>query len=232
MLKDKVVVITGSTKGLGRALAFAFLNEKAKVVINARSKKELQEASKEINTAGCSGDVTKENDMKKLADFAVKKFGKIDIWINNAGIWLPHTSIEKTDWKRAHDLIEVNFFGTVYGSLAALTQMRKQNFGAIVNIISTSGLNGKINETAYCASKFAASGFTRSLMKEVDGKKIKVLGVYPGKMRTNLFDEKKPENYAEFMDPNFVAEKIIQNLKLKKPKEEIIIKKKIVWNKS
>jgi short-subunit dehydrogenase len=101
--------------------------------------------------------------------------------------------------------------------------MRKQNFGVIVNIISTSGLNGKVNETAYCSSKFAVKGFTESLMKEVDGKKIKVLGVYPGGMQTNLFDEKKPKNYKEFMEPSFVAEKIIQNLKLEKPEEELII---------
>jgi len=225
MLKDKIVVITGSTKGLGKALAFVFLDEQAKVVINARSKKELQRISKNIGAVGFPGDVTKENDMKNLANFAVKKFGKIDIWINNAGIWLPHKPIEETDWKRTHSLMEVNLFGTVYGSKVALAQMRKQDFGLIINIISTSGLNGKINETAYCSSKFAVTGFTQSLMKEVDGKKIKVLGVYPGGMRTNLFDESKPKKYAEFMDPRFVAEKIVQNLKLKKPKEKLIIKK-------
>lgn len=226
MLKNKVVVITGSTKGLGKALASVFLSEKAKVIISARSKKEVEEVSKEIGAIPFAGDVTKENDMKNLVNFSVKKFGKIDIWINNAGIWLPHKPIEETNWKRAHDLMEVNLFGTVYGSKIALAQMRKQDFGLIVNIISTSGLNGKINETAYCASKFAATGFTQSLMKEVNETKIKVLGVYPGGMRTNLFDESKPKNYAEFMDPNFVAEKIVQNLKLKKPKAELIIKRK------
>jgi short-subunit dehydrogenase len=225
-LKNKVVVITGSTKGLGRAIACAFLQEQAKVVINARDKKGLKEVAKEMGAVGCAGDVTKESDMQKLANFAVKKFGRLDVWINNAGIWLPHLPIEKTDWKRAHDLIEVNFFGTVYGSKSALAQMRKQNSGTIINIISTSGLDGKINETAYCSSKFAVRGFTESLIKEVDEKKIKVLGVYPGGMQTNLFDEKKPKNYKDFMDPNFVAQKIVQNLKLKTPKEEIIIKRK------
>ena len=225
MLKDKIVVITGSTKGLGQALASAFINEKAKVIINARSKKEVQKVSKEIGAIGYPGDVTKENDMQNLANFTLKKFGKIDIWINNAGIWLPHKPIEETDWKRAHDLIEVNLFGTVYGSKVALAQMRKQDSGLIVNIISTSGLNGKVNETAYCASKFAASGFTRSLAQEINETKIKVLGVYPGGMRTNLFDESRPKNYDEFMDPNFVAEKIVKNLSQDKPLEELIIKR-------
>jgi short-subunit dehydrogenase len=225
-LKNKVVVITGSTKGLGKAIACEFLKEQAKVIINARDKKGLEEIAQEIGVTECAGDVTKEKDMQKLVGFAVKKFGRLDVWVNNAGIWLPHLPIEKTDWKRAHDLIEVNLFGTVYGSKSALTQMRKQGSGSIVNIISTSGLDGKINETAYCSSKFAVRGFTESLIKEVDGNKIKVLGVYPGGMRTNLFDEKRPKNYKDFMDPNFVAQKIIQNLKLAKPKEKLVIRRK------
>jgi len=225
-LKNKVVVITGGTKGLGKALASLFLSEKAKVIISARAKKELQDTKKELGVETYVSDVTKEKDMQKLANFAVKKFGKIDIWVNNAGIWLPHKPIEKTDWKRAHDLIEVNLFGTVYGSKAALAQMRKKNFGLIVNIVSVSGLRGRINETAYCSSKFAATGFTKSLAKEVDGKRIKVLGVYPGGMQTNLFDESKPRKYAEFMDPNFVAKKIINNLSKNEPTAELIIKRK------
>ena len=75
--------------------------------------------------------------VEKLADFVVKKFGQIDIWINNAGIWLPHLPIEETNWKRAHDLMEVNLFGTVYGSKVALAEMKKKNFGIIINIVST-----------------------------------------------------------------------------------------------
>jgi NAD(P)-dependent dehydrogenase (short-subunit alcohol dehydrogenase family) len=221
-LKNKVVVITGGSKGLGKALALRFLSDGSKVVICS---KEGEFQDLENGIVGIKADVTKENEIQALAEKVVSDFSKIDIWVNNAGIWLPHKPIEETDWKRAHDLMEVNLFGMVYGSKVALAQMRNQDFGLIVNIISTSGLDGKINETAYCASKFAARGFTQSLIKEVDGKKIKVLGVYPGGMRTNLFDESKPENYTEFMDPNFVAEKIVGNLKLEKPEEELIIKR-------
>ncbi|MFH1608503.1 MAG: SDR family oxidoreductase [Patescibacteria group bacterium] len=222
-LENKVVVITGGTKGLGKAMAVSFLKNNAKVIVCSKSKKDFKNL--EIGIVGKKADVTKEKELKKLADFVVKKFGQIDIWINNAGIWLPHLPIEETNWRRAHDLIEVNLFGTVYGSKIVLAQMKKQNFGYIVNIISTSALEGKINETAYCASKFAVDGFTKSLMKEVDGKNIKVLGVYPGGMRTNLFDEKIPENYNDFMDPNFVADKIIENLKKENPELELIIKR-------
>ena len=222
-LKNKVVVIIGGSKGLGKVLALCFLKNGSKVVVCSR---EGEFKNLKNGIIGVKADVTKENEIEALAKKVINDFGKIDIWVNNAGIWLPHKPIEETDWKRAHDLMEVNLFGTVYGSKIALAQMRKQNFGLIVNIISTSGLNGKINETAYCASKFAATGFTQSLAKEVDGKKIKVLGVYPGGMQTNLFDESKPKNYIELMDPNFVAEKIVNNLLEKKPVEELIIKRR------
>jgi len=221
-LKDKIVVITGGTKGLGKALALSFLENSSKVVVCSREESAPKDLNKEI--LWIKADVTKEDELKNLAEKVVEKFGKLDIWINNAGIWLPHLPIQETDWERAHDLIKVNLFGTVYGSKNALTQMRKQGFGLILNILSTSALDGKVNETAYCSSKFAANGFTKSLMKEVDGRNIKVMAVYPGGMRTNLFDEKKPEKYNEFMDPNDVALKIIDNLKKDIPEEELIIK--------
>jgi len=222
-LKNKVVVVTGGTKGLGRALALSFLKEGAHVAICARNEEELLTTPEGI--LGIKADVTKERELQNVVEVVSKKFERLDIWVNNAGIWLPHVPVEEVDWKRAHDLMEVNLFGTVYGSKVALAQMRKQDFGSIVNIISTSGLEGKINETAYCASKFAADGFTKSLRKEVDGIKIKVISIYPGAMQTNLFDEKKPENYQEYMDPNYVAEKIIENFKNKNPEEELIIKR-------
>ena len=114
-LKNKVVVITGGSKGLGRALASGFLKEQVRVIINAPSKKEVEEVGKEIGAATFAGDVTKESDMNNLASFAVEKFGAIDIWINNAGIWLPHAPVEETDYEKVNELMEVNLFGTIYG---------------------------------------------------------------------------------------------------------------------
>ncbi|MFA5773647.1 MAG: SDR family oxidoreductase [Candidatus Paceibacterota bacterium] len=224
-LKDKVVIITGGSKGFGKTLAELFVKEGLKVIISSNNDVEIQNIAKEIGAFGFYADVTKEEELTSLLNETIKKFGRVDIWINNAGIWLPHKPIEETDWKRAHDLIEVNLFGTVYGSKVALIQMRKQGFGLIINILSTSALDGKVNETAYCASKFAAMGFTKSLKKEVDGKDIKIMAIYPGGMQTNLFDEKKPENYGEFMSSNYVAEKVINNLKLENPEEELVIQR-------
>jgi short-subunit dehydrogenase len=222
-LKNKVVVITGGTRGLGKALAFSFIKNNAHVVICAKKEEELDGLSKE-GILGIRADVTKENDLNNFLEVVKEKFKNVDLWINNAGIWLPHASIEEIDWNRAHDLLEVNLFGTVYGSKIALIQMRKQGFGSIINILSTSALEGREKSSAYCASKYAADGFTKSLRKEVEGTNIKVISVYPGGMQTELFDEKKPENYEEYMDPSFVANKIIENLKKETPEEELIIK--------
>ena len=224
-LKDKVVVITGSSKGLGRALAYAFTEKGAKVVVNARNKNELIEVANDMGALPVVADVTEEKEVLVLADAVIDKYGRIDIWINNAGIWMPHAPIEKMDWKIAHDLIEVNLFGTIYGSKAALVQMRKQGSGVIVNIISTSGLQGRPDSSGYCASKYAARGFTESLRAETANSNIKVIAAYPGGMKTHLFDEQKPSDIDSYMEPEFVADKIIQNLMQENPEEELIVRR-------
>jgi short-subunit dehydrogenase len=123
--------------------------------------------------------------------------------------------------------MEVNLFGTVYGSKIALIEMRKQGFGTILNIISTSALSGRPDSSAYCASKYAADGFTESMREEVKGTNIKVLSVYPGGMKTGLFDEKKPDEYVDYMDPSFVAGEVIENLKKGTPEEELVLKRNV-----
>lgn len=225
-LKNKIVVITGGSKGLGKALALEFLKEKAKVIINARSEKEVQKASREIGTIGCSGDVTKEKDMQKLANFAVKKFGKVDVWINNAGISITHLSIEKVDSRQAHEVMEVNFFGTFYGSRSAMKYMKKQKHGTIMNIISSRALIPSPRSSIYSSSKWAVRGFTGLLRKALKPENISVIAVYPFGMKTSFFGKVKPVGYKNYMEPSFVAQKIVQNLKHQKPKEEIIIKRK------
>ena len=225
-LKNKVVVITGSTGGLGKALAEEFIKEQAKVVINGHSVKKLREVSEEIGAVFCAGDVTKETDMQKLANFVVRKFGKIDIWINNAGANMPHSTIEKIDAKLAHKVMEVNFFGTFYGSRSAMKHMKKQKYGTIVNIISIRSLVPSPISVAYSSSKWAVRGLTEALRMILKPDHISVLAVHPTGMKTNLFGKVKPTGYKNYMEPSFAARKIIQNLKLQKPREEIILKKK------
>lgn len=225
-LKNKIVVITGGTKGLGKALAGLFLDEKAKVVINARSKKELEQVSRELGAIPFVGDVDNENDMKRLASFVVKKFGHIDIWVNNVGIGMGHMPIEKVDSKQAHKVMEVNFFGTFYGSRSAMKYMKEKKQGIIINILSSRSLVPHSLSAVYSSSKWAARGFTEVLRAVLRPFNIRVVGVYPTGMKTDFFGKVKPKGYKNYLEPSDVAKKVIQNLKLSKIKEEIIIKNK------
>lgn len=224
-LQNKVVVITGASKGLGKALALAFHNEGATVVISARPSKELKATGEEVGATTYAGDVTSEADMKKLSGFVYKKFKKIDLWVNNAGIVLPHMLIEKIDAKRAHQVMEVNFFGTFYGSRAALSIMKRQRQGTIINIISMSGLTGRPLSSIYSSSKWAARGFTEALRMALKPFNITVLAVHPGGFKTTIFGKFKPAGYNNWMEPAYVAKKIIKNVKQKNPRIEIVINK-------
>ncbi|OGG93152.1 hypothetical protein A2609_02630 [Candidatus Kaiserbacteria bacterium RIFOXYD1_FULL_47_14] len=223
-MNNEVAVITGGTKGLGRALAKRCIAKGYCVVICAREKDEVETVAKEIGATPFVADVTKEADMKALADFAVASFGQIDIWINNAGVWMPHTPVEQLDIERTRKLFEVNVFGVMSGSKYALMQMRKQIKGTIITIISISGLVGHSLSSGYAASKWAIRGFAESLRKECKGSDIRVISVYPSYMKTNLFDEKRPEDIENYMPPESVAQKILENLEQENPREELIIK--------
>ncbi len=224
-MKDKAVVITGGSKGLGKGLAQLLVSKGNKVIICSRHKKEIEETAKEIGTLAFVADVTKEDDVKALAEFALKSFGHIDIWVNNAGVWPPRASIEETDFKKLYDLFEINVFGVMYGSKIALLQMHQQGRGVLLNIISTSALVGKPVQSLYAASKWAARGFTDSIREEYRDSGIKILSVYPGGMKTNFFDSDTSVDMSAYMTFESVAQKIITNLEQEQPLEELIIKR-------
>ena len=220
-LKDRVVIITGGTRGLGKALALSFLKSGAEVVVCSRNEEDLKDLEGEI--IGKKADVTKEDELQKLLEFTIEKFSKLDIWINNAGIWLPHSLVENFDMEKVKKMFDVNVFGSMNGSRVALRFFKKQRFGCIVNIISDSALVGRPMSSTYSASKWAMNGFTKSVREE--NKNISIFSIYPGGMKTDIFGENKPENYGEFMDPNSVADKIVENLKKDIPEEELIIRR-------
>ncbi len=209
-LKDKVVVITGASKGLGKTLAEGFAKEGAKIVLGSRSE-------------GIITDVTDEKQVINLANKTIQKYGRIDIWINNAGIW-KYSPLEDLDWKGVREMMEINFYGLMYGSKEAFLQMKKQKSGFIINILSTAALEGKMNQAGYVASKHAAAGFTKTLRMEAKPD-IQVIAVYPGGMQTELFREKQPAEYEKFMSAESVAQKIIENLKKDNPEEDLMIKR-------
>lgn len=232
-LRDKIVVITGGTKGLGKAMAMAFLKNDSKVVVCSRDENSPVDLAlpvdelrpREENISWVKADVTKEEELKKLADFVVKKFGRLDIWINNAGLWMEKVPVESLDMNRVKKVFEVNVIGVITGSKIALGYMKKNNFGVIVNIISDSALvdHPKVSGCIYGASKWAVNGFTKALRAEnID---IKILSIFPAAIKTGIFGETKLENFDNFMEPEFVANKIVENFKKDIPEEELIIRR-------
>lgn len=225
-LKERVIVITGASRGLGKALAFAFAKEGVKLVLAARSKDELDAITKQTQAIAVPTDVRREEDVKHLAEIALGQYGQIDIWINNAGVRIPRAPIEEADMGRVHEMFEVNVFGVMYGSRTAFAHMKKQQRGIIVNILSTLALKGVADAAPYCASKGAAIAFTNSFRFEAARERVTVIGVYPGGMKTSFFDSYiKPKGYDQFLEPNLVAERIIENLKLDKPEDEVVVKR-------
>ena len=224
-LQDKIVVITGASQGFGKALAKALKQENAQVIISSHDKENLERTAQELSVDHFLADVTSFENVKKLSDYAVEKYSKIDFWINNAGIQIAPSFVEDVDIKKLHNLFEINFFGYFYGCQIALSQMKKQKAGVIININSTAGLDGKPEISAYASSKFAIKGLTESIRKEVKDLDIKILGVFPGGMQTDIYKEKYPDDLKDYMEVDTVVKKVISNLKSDNPEIDFLIKR-------
>ncbi len=140
-MKDKIIVITGGAKGLGRALAQAFVSKEAKVVVSDIDEAALTTLAQELPITTVVADVTQEQDVMALSKKVLEMFGRYDVWINNAGLWIPPMPLENMDLEKVKKMFEVNVFGTIHGMRIALTEMKKQNHGTIVNIISTTAFD-------------------------------------------------------------------------------------------
>lgn len=188
-MKNKVVVITGASSGIGRALAFEFASHGYKVVIGARNHEKLLEVAEEIKLTGgeiafAQTDVSLESDCKNLVLTAIEQFGRIDVLINNAGIAM-RALFEETDLDVIKRLMDVNFWGTVYCTKHALPFLLEQK-GTIVGVSSIAGLKGLPGRTGYSASKFAMKGFLDCIRTENMKKGLHVLMAYPGFTASNI----------------------------------------------
>ncbi len=180
---NKVVIITGASEGIGRALSLKFAAQQAKVVIAARNETRLKELKREIETLGGSAllittDVTDKDSCKNLIESTINAHGQIDVLVNNAGrtIWTPFEEIE--DLSIFNQIMNVNYLGSVYCTYYALKYL-KNNKGQIVAVSSVSGLNGVPSRTAYAASKHAMFGFFDSLRIELKNTGVSVTMIAP-----------------------------------------------------
>ncbi|MEQ8224219.1 MAG: SDR family oxidoreductase [Candidatus Eremiobacterota bacterium] len=188
MFKDKVVIITGASKGLGLSAAKAFLRDGAHVVVISRDKDLLEKSWKDIeNVLIIPGDVSSEERVRYIFEKILSVYGKVDILVNNASIALVKKITDTTleEWNR---ILSVNVTGTFLMSRETVNIMLKNNIkGKIINISSVSGDVGAPLATAYSASKAAVIGLTKALAKEVASSGINVNTICPGAMDTDMF---------------------------------------------
>jgi short-subunit dehydrogenase len=206
-LKDKVVVITGASSGIGKAMGLEVLRHGAKLAVCGRSEVKLQEAFGNNSDVLCvKADVSKEADCQLLMQAVLNKWGRIDVLINNAGISM-RALFEYTELKVIHELMDINFWGTVYCTKYALPSI-KQNKGVILGVSSIAGYRGLPARTGYSASKHAMQGFLEALRTELLKTGVHVMWVSPGFVASNI------RNTARVADGSSQAETPLDEGKL------------------
>ena len=190
-LEGKVALITGGSEGMGFATAELFLREGAKVVIAGRSKEKGQLALARLRKIGVAqfvqGDVSKESDAKRMVVRTVKKFGRIDILFNNAGIYLEKLAEDTTE-EELDRVLDINLKGTFLVTKHAIPHMKKQRAGVIVNNSSDAGLIGNRTCPAYCASKGGVTIMTKAMALDYARHNIRVNCVNPAIIDTPMLD--------------------------------------------
>ena len=189
-IKEKVVVITGASSGLGEATARLLSAEGASVVLGARREQRLRSLADEVTTNGGKAtaivtDVTKREQVQKLVDTAVQTYGRIDVIINNAGL-MPQSLLEQLKVDEWEQMIDVNIKGVLYGIAAALPYMQKQKAGHIINVSSVAGHKVGPGSSVYAATKHAVRALSEGLRQEVKPYNIRMTVVSPGAVATEL----------------------------------------------
>ena len=196
-LKNRVAIVTGGAQGFGLAITERFVKSGAKVIIWDIDEKEAKKALSKINSESCSCqkvDVTSFKDIQENLNETEKKFGKIDIFINNAGMTGMNAKVwdyPVDEWKKVIDLDLNSIF---YCCKAVVPIMIKNNYGRIINISSIAGKEGNPNASAYSTAKAAVIGLTKSLGKELADKNIAVNCVTPAAAKTRIFDQMTQEH--------------------------------------
>ncbi len=242
-MKNKVVIITGASSGIGEALVRNYVSRGARVVLAARNIEKLKVLSDEIQTYDnqlfcVKTDVSNEEDCKRLIKSAAEKFGRIDILINNAGISM-RALFEETEISVIKKLMDVNFWGTVYCTKFALPYLLESK-GSVVAVSSIAGYKGLPGRTGYSSSKFAIHGFLEVLRIENMKKGLHVLTACPGFTASNIRNTalaadgsqqgESPRDEEKMMTAEEVAEHIANAIIKRKPRLTLTFQGKLtVW---
>ncbi len=227
-LRNKIVVITGASGGIGREAALFFAKEGASVVFAARRGELLAELLDELkDTPGrhmsCPTDISKEEDVKTLVGETLKKYGRVDILVNNAAVSYVGR-VADMNLERAKSALDINLFGTIKVTRCILPCMIKQRSGHIITVSSIIGRRGVPYRSIYCASKFGIEGFMESLRSETEKHNIAVSIIRPPSVKTDFskkikHDSKVTHHALDNLDPRTVARAIIDMAK--RPRREL-----------
>ena len=193
LLTNKVAVITGASRGLGMEIARAYAREGASVVLGARSQNNIDTLVQELTAAGHKAtgmvcDVADFDQVERLAELAEKTYGRIDIWVNNAGLSSPYGPTPDIDPQAFLATCKVNMFGTYNGSMAAMKRFRKQRSGKLINMLGAGSEKPAPKQNAYGSSKVWIRWFSTCLADETKGEGMEVLMLQPGLMFTDMIN--------------------------------------------
>ena len=217
---QRTALVTGSTRGIGKETALLLLQKGLNVIISSRSQEGVDNVIEEIldkfpskkeNILGLKCDVSKHSEVKTLVDVSVKRFGRIDVLVNNAGI-VYFKSIMDTTEEEWDKTIDTNLKGVFLFTKEVLPYMIENKSGVIINVSSGAGKYGFPNLSAYCASKFGVIGLTESVAKEVTDYNVKIMAICPGRVDTKMIKDIVKVGYnasnRNLIKPEEVANKI------------------------
>lgn len=233
-LKNKKAIITGASRGLGKATALAFAREGIDLAITGRNEKKLKETVSELEALGVQAiysvfDVGNYEEVKSSIKSIIDSLGSVDILVNNAGIAAvgSFNEMEVSLWSQ---IIQTNLMGMYYVTKEVLPHLLNKKEGDIINVSSTAGLNGNANISAYSASKFAVIGMSESLMKEVRKNNIRVNTLTPSTIESDMTIELGIANKGSqdrVLQPEDFAELIVAGLKLPR---RAMLKSAALWS--
>lgn len=210
--KNKVVVITGASSGIGEASAIKFAEKNAKIVMVGRRKEKLLEVEKKISkfkaeTLVYKCDVSEKSEVEKMSKEVLNKFGTIDVLVNNAGFGI-YGKVSDLTIEEIEAQMSTNYLGMVYFIKNFLPKMLEQKSGHIVNVASVAASFGLPGIASYCASKFAMLGFSEGLHHELKGSGVGITVVSPIMVRTNFFDHPSFETMPKYSSTALSAETV------------------------
>jgi len=203
------------------------------VILLGRTYSKLRHIADKMDSDNVSAytlDVSSASEVSEVFSQIKEDVGHIDVLVNNAGVGV-FDDAENITPDAVDQMIDINLKGTIYCTQAVLPEMKEQNSGTIIQVISTAGKKGKTSESVYCASKFGARGFTESIVKELSDTEIHVLAAYMGGMKTSFWDDiYTKEEISHLMDPDDVADIILANVKKRNylTVPEIVIKNHLI----